>query len=94
MPRPQIRMIPPARACVYFSIFFIGISSSPQNGSMTIASIVDMVVAPKTRATRITPVMLALAAGYISIGINGSQGPMMNMVKRTQGVIRADLSLL
>jgi hypothetical protein len=45
-----------------------------------------MVTKPKIDATSATLIILLLAAGYIRIGINGSQGPNKNTMKRIQGV--------
>jgi hypothetical protein len=48
---------------------------------------VVIVVAAKTAVIRSKTEILFLAAGYISSGINGSQGPKTKMRKRTQGVM-------
>ena len=49
-------------------------------------NIVAIVVNPKMEATMATLIILFVAAGYITRGINGSQGPKTNMINRTQGV--------
>jgi hypothetical protein len=55
--------------------------------TVTMASIVTIVVTPNSAVTNTTPHTLPVAAGYINIGINGSQGPKRKMVNRTQGVM-------
>ncbi len=54
---------------------------------------VEIVINPKIEATIATSIMLCLAAGYIIRGINGSQGPKTNIVKRTQGVRLTDFEV-
>jgi len=49
-------------------------------------SIVAIVTTPKTPVTSTRPKVLLFAAGYISNGISGSQGPNTKMVKSIQGV--------
>lgn len=63
----------------------------PKAERRTILSIVRIVVKLKTIVTSNKPARLFFAAGYISIGINGSHGPKINIVKRTHGVILAFL---
>ena len=74
-------------ACVYFSIFPKDINLIPFEASRTMPSIVEMVITEKTIITKIKPTVLCLAAGYISIGIKGSQGPKTKIVNKTHGVI-------
>jgi len=50
------------------------------------STMVAMVVNPKISATIATVSILPLAAGYITRGIKGSQGPNTNMMKRIYGV--------
>lgn len=83
---PQRRIIKPANALEYFSILPIGNFDKPCNEAKTIPSIVKMVVSPNKDATIITDIIFPLAAGYIKRGINGSQGPNKNIIKRNQGV--------
>ena len=45
-----------------------------------------MVVTPNADATIATPKKLPFAAGYITRGMSGSQGPNTNIMKRIQGV--------
>ena len=45
--------------------------------------------AEKVAVTRPSPHRLCVAAGYIRMGISGSQGPNTNIVKSTQGVMLA-----
>ena len=49
-------------------------------------NIVAIVTNPKMEATIATLIISFLAAGYITRGINGSQGPKTNIVNRTHGV--------
>ncbi len=79
-------MVAPARACVYRSKRPMGSRFAPRERSMTILSIVAIVTIPKTPVTSTRPKVLLLAAGYISSGIRGSQGPNTKMVKSIQGV--------
>jgi hypothetical protein len=57
-------------------------------------SIVGVVKNEKTAVTISIPEMLFWAAGYIKIGINGSQGPSTKITNSTQGVILVSFSLL
>ena len=50
---------------------------------------VSNVAREKTTVTNSTPAMLASAAGYISNGISGSQGPNRKIVNKIHGVILA-----
>jgi hypothetical protein len=59
----------------------------------TIPSMLIIVTPPNTLVTSIRPGRLLFAAGYINMGINGSQGPKTKIVKRTQGVIFIEPSL-
>ena len=58
----------------------------PKVDMITMASMVDMVMLLKMITTEIKPVRLFFAAGYISNGINGSQGPNTKTVNKIQGV--------
>jgi len=87
MARPQRRMVPPAIAWVNLSSLLNLTTWTPLTANRTITIIVEIVVIPKTAVTRSIPNRLSSAAGYISNGINGSQGPKTNMVNSTQGVI-------
>ena len=53
----------------------------------TMVTIVAIVVVPNIAVTRTTCHIWPLAAGYMSNGISGSQGPNRKMVNRTHGVI-------
>ena len=48
---------------------------------ITIVSIVNIVTLSKIPATSITAEKSCLAAGYIKIGINGSQGTRIKIIK-------------
>ena len=54
---------------------------------------VEIVVSPKIKVTITTVIISPLAAGYITRGINGSQGPNINIVKRIHGVKLPDLEV-
>jgi len=86
MAAPHSRIAGPASACEYRSSLWTGILRSPWTDASTIVSIVNRVVRPNTDTTTTTLGILCLAAGYITRGINGSQGPNTNIVNRTQGV--------
>jgi hypothetical protein len=79
-------MVAPAIEWLYLSNFPNFIKEAPNADASTIAHMVNTVTTPKTRDTQTTPARLLLAAGYINIGINGSQGPSTNIVNRIQGV--------
>ncbi len=66
---------------------------TPQEETAIIVSIVNIVVKPKTDATRMTPEILCFTAGNMTNGIRGSQGPNTNMVKSIQGVKLASFFL-
>ena len=85
-------MVAPAIEWLYLSNFPSLIKEAPNAAASTIAHMVNTVTAPNTRDTQTTPARLLLAAGYINIGINGSQGPSTNIVNRIQGVILLLLS--
>ncbi len=87
MPMPQIKIVKPAIACIYRWRNFIGNIFKPNKGSSTMAIIVRIVVRLKTITTKTTPEVLCLAAGNISKGIKGSQGPNTNIVNNIHGVI-------
>ena len=61
----------------------------PAQPRATTAVIVASVVSPNTAVTNATSHMCPFAAGYISIGINGSQGPNRKIVNNTHGVTAA-----
>ena len=64
-------------------------AARPTRVSHTAVSIVSTVTTPNTVVTSSTPGRLSWAAGYISSGISGSQGPSTKITKMTQGVIDA-----
>ena len=70
----------------------IGRRFAPKERSITILSIVTIVTTPKTPATSTRPKVLLFAAGYISKGIKGSQGPNTKIVKSIHGVRFFDFS--
>lgn len=76
----------PANACVYRSSFCIGRKLIPNNDTSTTLNMVPIVTIANTNVTIISPNSEFLAAGYIRIGINGSQGPNTKTVNRIQGV--------
>jgi hypothetical protein len=77
-------MANPAKACECLSIFFMGIILTPFKTTVTQKSIVTIVQTEKTTATAATDSGLFSAAGYISKGISGSQGPSTNNMKSGQ----------
>ena len=87
---PERKIANPAKACEYRSSLCKGNLDKPYDDARTIASMVAIVVSPKTDATRATLSMLFLAAGYMIKGIRGSQGPKTNIVNKTHGVIPID----
>ena len=89
MARPERQIAPPASACVQRSSLLKLAKRIPHDAAMTMAIMVLMVTALKTTATRIVPDKLCFAAGYISNGISGSQGPSTKIVKRIHGVMFA-----
>lgn len=48
---------------------------------------VEIVTTPNTTDTSKTPLVLYSAAGKISTGINGSQGPSTKMANKIQGIM-------
>ena len=83
---PEMKIMAPAMACTYLSRRPNRIKLIPQDEAAMMVSMVSMVVKPKTDATKMTPDILCLAAGNMTNGISGSQGPSTNMVKSIQGV--------
>ncbi len=81
-----MHIVAPARACVYRSNRPIGRRFAPKDKNMTILSIVIIVTTLNTMVTSTKPKILLFAAGYISKGIKGSQGPKIKIVKSIQGV--------
>jgi len=84
---PHIQIVAPAIGCIYFSNFLTEKKLNPYNDNNTIPSIVTMVKRENTNDTITTPQILDCAAGYISIGINGSHGPNTKIVNSIHGVI-------
>ena len=60
---------------------------TPAPARRTAPNIVAMVAVPNTKATRSTPKKLFFAAGYIRMGIKGSQGPKTKIANNAQGVM-------
>ena len=83
--KPAKQIVPPAIACVYLSNLPNLARLIPQEDSKTIPSIVANVVIVKTPTTRNIPEILLFAAGYMSSGIKGSQGPRTKIVNKIQG---------
>jgi hypothetical protein len=83
---PHKQIVAPAIGCIYFSNIFVGNIFIPYNDTITMPSMVPIVQMEKIADTYTTPKVLALAAGYISNGIKGSQGPNTNIVNSTHGV--------
>ena len=81
-------MTNPARAWLNRSSLPNGKKLKPAWPSKTTVSIVVMVTNPKTVATITVPDSDSRAAGYISSGIKGSQGPKTKIVNSTHGVKR------
>lgn len=87
MATPHPKIVKPARAWVYFSKKEKESLESPNDARSTTDNMVTMVVRPKTAVTKNVPLKLAVAAGYINIGISGSQGPSTKIVNKIQGVM-------
>ena len=49
-------------------------------------SMVNIVTPPKMAVTKSRPKVSPFAAGYITIGMSGSQGPKIKIVNNIQGV--------
>ena len=77
----------PARRLLYFSNGFSFILFNPNLKARTIDIIVTIVTIEKRIETRTAPEILFSAAGYITIGIKGSQGPKTNIRNRIHGVV-------
>lgn len=86
MAAPLSATAPPAAACIHRSNFATGSWFSPYRPRNTMVSMVAMVTAENTKATSTIPCKLCRAAGYMSTGIRGSQGPKTKTIKRIQGV--------
>ena len=65
--------------------FAIGTKLTPALARRTAPNIVPTVVMANTDVTTTRPKRLLCAAGYIKIGIKGSQGPKAKMINRVQG---------
>ena len=87
MARPHRKMLVPAIRCEKRWTFFRGSRLMPALAKRTAASIVEMVIAPKTPVTSNKPERLFSAAGYIRSGIKGSHGPKIKIANKTQGVM-------
>ena len=59
----------------------------PNADIKTMAIMVDSVAAAKTVVTAARPQRLPCAAGYMSKGISGSQGPKTKITNNTHGVM-------
>lgn len=84
---PERKIIAPAKRLLYFSKGFRLILLNPILKASTIDIIVAMVTTENSRETRMAPGILFSAAGYMTIGINGSQGPNINIRNSIQGVV-------
>lgn len=80
-------IIAPAIAWVYLSIFSDGMILNPKYEISTMPSMVSIVIPPKITVTSDRAKRLFFAAGYMSMGINGSQGPRIKIINSTHGVI-------
>ena len=87
MPMPLSIMVAPAIMWVYLSSLPSFRKLSPVEAIRTRTSMVSMVTSPNTKDTCIIPQVLAWAAGYIRMGMSGSQGPRKNITNRIQGVM-------
>lgn len=65
--------------------FAIGRKLTPAFARRTAPNIVAMVMTANTDVTTTRPKILLCAAGYISSGIKGSQGPKTKMINRVHG---------
>ena len=86
MARPETAMVPPAITFTQRSSGFRFMRLRPSLKASTTDIIVAMVTAEKRSETRTTPLMLCSAAGYMRMGISGSQGPSTKTRKRIHGV--------
>lgn len=77
----------PAITFAYFSTGFRLILVKPSLKARTIPIMVAIVTTENRIETRIAPAVLFCAAGYISTGIRGSQGPKIKIRNSIQGVI-------
>jgi hypothetical protein len=87
MAKPHKSIVAPAIECENLCKGFNFTRLIPLLATRTKTIIVEMRVKPKQAVTIHIPVKLCFAAGYITIGINGSQGPKTNMANSTQGVV-------
>jgi len=76
----------PASKLLYFSKGLRFILLNPNLKERTIASIVLIVTIEKSTDTITAPLILFWAAGYMTSGISGSQGPKIKIMKRTHGL--------
>ena len=81
-----MKIIAPAKACTYLSSLPNFRKLTPQVDIAIIVNIVRTVVKPNAAATKATPAMLCLAAGYMIMGISGSHGPNTKITNKIHGV--------
>ena len=93
MAKPEKQIVPPAIACVYLSNLPNLANPMLHDDSRTITSIVLKVVIVNIPTTRTIPEILLFAAGYMSNGIRGSQGPSTKTVNKIQGVMSLAVDL-
>jgi len=84
---PEKKIIDPAIRWLYFSTGFRLILLRPILKAKTIDIIVAIVTTEKRTETRMAPPILLSAAGYMRIGISGSQGPKTKIRKSIHGVV-------
>ena len=84
---PEKKIIDPAMRWLYFSTGLRLILLNPILKARTIDIIVAIVTAEKSTETSIVPPILFWEAGYIRIGISGSQGPKTKIRKSIHGVV-------
>ena len=82
---PQARIAAPATAWEYRSSPRAGTSAAPPRSTTTATAIVAVVAVANARATAATAHQFILAAGYMSSGISGSQGPKANTRNSSHG---------
>lgn len=84
---PDRKITAPAITLLYFSTGFRLILLSPSLKTSTMLIIVAIVTMENNNETNTAPPTLLWAAGYISMGINGSQGPNIKIRNSIHGVV-------
>ncbi len=87
MARPQRHIVAPAMAWENRCSRVNRIKFTPALESRTTPSMVAIVTMPNTDVTTNRPNKLFFAAGYIRMGINGSQGQKIKITNNAHGVM-------